>query len=120
MSYELCAYLTSLFKSPGLLHRADKSKLVDAIVDYVKNNADLENYCDEETDVFVLDGGSLLHKVHWENNSTYFDISNSYLKYVKAKYGNTIVVFDGYHEGLSTKDNTHIRRTSKTHSKFHQ
>ena len=83
-------------------------------VDYVKNNADLENCQDEETDVFILDGGSLLHKVHWENNSTYLDISNSYLKYVKAKYGNAIVVFDGYPEGPSTKDNTHTRRTFKT------
>ena len=54
MSCELCAYPTSLFESPGLLHRADKSKLVDAIVDYVKNNADLENYRDEETDVFAV------------------------------------------------------------------
>ena len=74
MSYELYAYPTSLFQSPGLLRIADKSKLVDAIVDYVKNNADLENYRDEETDVFILDGETLLHKVHWENNSTYLDI----------------------------------------------
>ena len=32
-------------------------------------------------------------------------------KYVTRKYGHAIIVFDGYQEGLSMKDNPHERRT---------
>ena len=83
MTYELSAYPLSLFESPTLLCKADKPKLMDAIVhqvksdhtdellDNTKDNTDEHILDDPEnptpvneistTDQYVLDGGSLLH-----------------------------------------------------------
>ena len=60
---------------------------------------------------FVLDGGSLLHKFPWPNKSTFQNICNVYVQYVQRKYGNAIIVFDGYTNGPSTKDVKHMRRS---------
>ena len=114
MTYELSAYPLSLFESPTLLRKADKPKLMDAIVhqvksdhtnellDNTKDNTDEHILDDPEnptpvneistTDQYVLDGGSLIHRV---------------------RFGKAIVVFDGYESGLSTKDMIHSRRTTK-------
>ena len=60
---------------------------------------------------FVLDGGSLLHRIPWQRGTTYNDICRQYTSYVTRKYGCAIVVFDGYQDTMSTKDSTHQRRT---------
>ena len=57
-----------------------------------------------------LDGGALIHRIPWVRDSTYKDVCTLYTNYVRRKYGNAIIVFDGY-EGLSTKDMTHQRRS---------
>ena len=67
----------------------------------------------QQTDIpkdvqYVLDGGDLLHKIPWVKSSTYSDKLKSYRNYVLSKYGEAIVVFDGY-EVASTKDLTHNR-----------
>ena len=135
MTYELSAYPLSLFESPTLLRKADKPKLMDAIVhqvksdhtdellDNTKDNTDEHILDDPEnptpvneistTDQYVLDGGSLLHRIRWTKHSTYTEIANSYAKFVNANYGKAIVVFDGYESGPSTKDMIHSRRTTK-------
>ena len=59
---------------------------------------------------YVLDGGALIYHIPWVYGSTYKDICTFYTNYVRRKYGNANIVFDGY-EGLSTKDITHQRRT---------
>ena len=59
---------------------------------------------------YALDGGALIHRILWVRGSTYKDVCTLYTNYVRRKYGNAIIVFDGY-EGLSTKDMTHQRRT---------
>ena len=55
---------------------------------------------------FVLDGGALLQRIPWSRGSLYKDIFKSYSEYVTRKYGEAVIVFDGY-EGPSTKDMTH-------------
>ena len=57
---------------------------------------------------YVLDGGALLQRIPWAR-TTYKEICTVYTDYVRKKYGEAIVVFDGY-EGTSTKDMTHQRR----------
>ena len=69
----------------------------------------------QQTDIpkdiqYVLDGGNFLHKILWVKGSTYSEISKSYRNYVLSKYGEAIVVFDGY-DVASTKDLTHTRRS---------
>ena len=58
---------------------------------------------------YVLDDGALVQRIPWTRGSTYNDICQLYTDYVRRKYGEAIVVFDGY-EGTSTKDMTHQRR----------
>ena len=58
----------------------------------------------------ILNGGALLFKVFWRKGVSYSDICTLYINYVIKHYGGgTIVVFDGYGNGPSTKDITHIR-----------
>ena len=62
---------------------------------------------------YALDGGSLVHRIPWQRGTTYNDICRQYTKYVTRKYGHAIIVFDGYQEGLSTKDVAHEHRTGR-------
>lgn len=57
----------------------------------------------------VLDGGALLHRIPWNRRVSFDSILKSYVDYVKNRYGQAIVVFDGY-ESSSIKDMTHMRR----------
>ena len=58
---------------------------------------------------YVLDGG-VLHCITWHIGNTYEKISQDYSNYVTKKYGQAVVVFDGYQAGSSTKDSTDRRR----------
>ena len=117
VSFELSAYPLSIFEKPILLRNADKPKLADAIVKFVKEhcdevsqgegselmnedalllNDDIEmeilvenvsndsslNYCiqhekaavtdsvsNDDTHQYVIDGGSLLHRISWEKQN---------------------------------------------------
>ena len=62
--------------------------------------------------VYVLDGGVLLQKLPWPNQTTYANLSNLYVQYVHRHYKHAVVVFDGYPSDPSTKDETHQRHTS--------
>ena len=62
---------------------------------------------------FVLDGGSLLHRIPWQRGTTYNDICRQYTNYVTRKYGCAIIVFDGYEESMSTKNSTQARRSGR-------
>ena len=42
---------------------------------------------------------------------TYSAICDSYVDYVECNYKNSVVLFDGYEGGPSTKDTAHLRRT---------
>ncbi|XP_053377818.1 uncharacterized protein LOC123527311 isoform X1 [Mercenaria mercenaria] len=43
---------------------------------------------------------------------TFNTICSQYLSYLRGRYDNTVVVFDGYDQGPSTKDITHYRRSN--------
>ena len=62
------------------------------------------------TDCYVLDGGSLLHRLPWNKGDSYGTITESYAEFTVRNYGLATVVFDGYGAGASIKDNTHERR----------
>lgn len=56
--------------------------------------------------MFLVDGGSLLHKIPWQKNETFEEIFNNYSSYLGKKYGISAIIFDGY-ENASTKDMAH-------------
>ena len=58
---------------------------------------------------YVLDGGSLLHHLPWPQGSTCEAIFNLGVQYVLHRYDKATVSFDGYEDGPSTKDCTHVR-----------
>ena len=60
---------------------------------------------------YVIDGGSLLHRIHWQSGLSFGEICQRYVDSVERKYSKAIVVFDGYASGPDTKDTTHQRRT---------
>ncbi|GBN72600.1 hypothetical protein AVEN_95482-1 [Araneus ventricosus] len=64
----------------------------------------------------VVDGGHLLHKVVWQRNMNFGDITKSYLTYLQTHFGSNIAVaFDGYPSdvnGKSTKSAERIRRSN--------
>ena len=105
MRYELCAYLPALIESRHALLVANTPVLATAIWDlslpYTSGaNGDVR---------YVLDGGALLQHIPWQLGEMYNAILNCYVSYIK-RYGQSIVVFDGYIDGPSTKDVTHRRR----------
>ena len=50
----------------------------------------------------------------WKSGSTFKDVAEDYKKFVRNKYGEAVIVFDGYGNGLSTKDHEHLRRSLKS------
>ena len=105
--HELSANPSSLFDSSGLLREAQKPLLANAIWELGKCGVDEIS----ENVVFVLDGGSLLHRIPWAYGATFGEICLQYAALVEKKYGPAHVVFDGYVNGPSTKDVTHERRS---------
>jgi len=106
--YELCSYPPALFDSSLQLREAHKPVFADAIWDLLGSDvpADIPN----DGQQYVLDGGALVQRIPWSRGSTYRDICHQYTDYVTKKYGDAIVVFDGY-ESTNTKDMTHQRRS---------
>ena len=106
-SYELCSYPSAMFESSCLPLQANKPALADAIWKVFKH--------EESRPIgqvhYVLDGGALLHRLPWPRATTYNNICKLYTDYVTQRYGRPTIVFDGYHDGPTTKDSTHFRRT---------
>ena len=64
--------------------------------------------------IFVVDGGHLLHRVVWLTAATYNVICILYGSYVVRHYGlNVTVIVDGYSDILNTKAEEHRRRAEK-------
>ena len=62
---------------------------------------------------YILYGGSMVHRIPWQRDTTYNDTCRQNTKYVTRKCRHSIIVFDGYQEGLSTKYGAHERRTCR-------
>ncbi|KAH3843432.1 hypothetical protein DPMN_116951 [Dreissena polymorpha] len=75
----------------------------------VSNEAVLN--CISESDCYVLDGCSLLHRLRWKNGDTNTAIAESY-----ADFTNKQLVFDGYEGVPSIKDITHQRQRENRNS----
>ncbi|WAR20763.1 hypothetical protein MAR_014737, partial [Mya arenaria] len=106
--YELSSVPSTLFDACGFPKQPQKAILADAIWS-------LGNCSGEESDhqqyQYVLDGGSLIHRLPWTQGATFADICNAYTEYISKQYNQPIVVFDGYMAGPSIKDVAHIRRS---------
>ena len=86
------------------MHKINKAQLAKALKQGVQP-------CEQYVQAFyVLDGGSLLHRVKWAQKTTYKEIP---MQYVQAKYAYTCIIFDGYNQGPSIKDHKHQRRVTK-------
>ena len=108
MRFQLSPFPPALFEARNVFRKADKPQLAHAIRDHA-SDAMLD--CVPESTRHVLDGGSLLHRVPWQLGARYGEIAQSYPDFAIRHYGPaTTVVFDGYEEGPSIKDNTHQRR----------
>ena len=106
LTYELCKYPPALFEANDRLLKAVKSQLAAVIWSEVPlEPPPSQNF------QYVLDGGTLLHRIPWQLGDTYGKILQDYANYVTKHYGQEVVVFDGYEAGPSTKDSTHQRRT---------
>eukprot|EP00795_Rhopilema_esculentum_P008020 gene8020-13930_t len=106
--YELTPEPTSLFKQ-GMMRKSTKAVLRNHLLG--TENATIPT----TNDVCVVDGGALLHKVHWPK-STYSEVLEQYTAFVKQRFGKytcVSVVFDGYSDRKSTKGQEHLRRMSK-------
>ena len=109
--YPLAPYPPALFETRNILRKADKPQLAQTIREHA---ADLSSEAVmnsiPKTDCYVLDGGSLLHRLPWKKGDSYNAIAESYADFTVRHYGQATVVFDGYGEGPSMKDNTNQRR----------
>ncbi|CAC5377773.1 unnamed protein product [Mytilus coruscus] len=109
-AYELSSQPSSMFESSGFMRSASKSTLADAIWN-------LGDCSTEYTDIvysYVVDDGSLIHKIPWKSGLTFGEICKRYIDSVKC-YGthSIVVVFDGYVSGPDTKDAMHLKRTKE-------
>jgi hypothetical protein len=105
--YELSSMPMSLFKD-GCLRKAAKSVLARELMkglDVCAGNL--------SSDLFVIDGGCLLHRVKW--SQAYADVVQQFVNYVRKHCGcNCIIVFDCHCNGPSIKDHEHQKRAVKS------
>ena len=102
--FEMCGFPPALFESTS---QANKPALANAIWEWTKELQTSQPSADVN---YVIDGGSLLHHLPWPCDSTYDTVFSLGVQYVTCKYGQATIVFDGYEDGHSTKDCTHLRR----------
>ena len=97
LEYELSPFPPALFDETSyIMRKPDKTQLAKAIDDYAGSLSD-EAVTNEvpQTESYVLDGGSLMHRVPWTKGSTYGAIADSYVDFTLRNYGMATVVFDG-------------------------
>ena len=116
LAFELSSYPPALFETRYILRKADKPQLAQAIREYA-NGISSQAVMDTAppTDYYVLDGGSLLHRLSWNKGDSFGTIAKSYAEFTVKNYGIATIVFDGYSSGASIKDNTHQRRGKSLH-----
>ena len=80
MEFELTPEPTSLFED-GMLRKPDKSVLQSALLSKTHVSSVVAS------NMYVIDGGALLHRVMWPPRATYGDVIQEYVKFVANKYG---------------------------------
>ena len=61
LNHELSQHPPSLFEAKHIPRKADKPQIANSIKEYEQKNCEEE--CEKSTDRYILDGGSLLHRV---------------------------------------------------------
>ena len=122
MKHELSTYPLVLFEARHIFREADKPQIATAITEHdscvTSGEYEVVKESAPKTDHYVLDGGSLLHRVPWKAGDSYRSIAQSYADFTIRQYGLATMVFDGY--GCpSIKDNTHQRRGMNVHRVVH-
>ena len=112
MVYEISPFPPALFETNNLFRKANKPQLAHVISECA-NGGILDIM--PETECYVLDGGSLLHRVSWKRGETYGTIAKSYADFTIKHYATPTVIFDGYECRPSIKDNVHPRRGYNIH-----
>ena len=99
LEYELSPFPPALFEASYIMRKPEKTQLAKAIDDYACSLSD-EAATNEvpQTESYVLDGGSLMHRVQWTTGNTYGAIADCYVDFTLRNYGMATVVFDGYHD----------------------
>ena len=82
LDYELSPFPPALFEARYVMRKPEKEHLVNAIDEYARSLSD-EAVTDNvpETDIYVLGGGSLMHRVQWVKASAYGAIAESYVDF---------------------------------------
>lgn len=106
--YELCTYPPSLFDEAGLMRKGNKSSIVKVLAPKANEISNEKS----KGECIIVDGGHLLHRVVWQRPATFRTICEQYTRYVLTHFGKCTVIFDGYEQQLSTKDEEHIRRSA--------
>ncbi|KAG1681898.1 Neuroendocrine convertase 1 [Nymphon striatum] len=105
--FELTTRPQSLFKNE-LMRKPDKASLRKVLLtEEIQCSA---NEVMEITGKYVLDGGALLHRVHWVKGIKFNEVAKAYVNYIRRNYGSAFIVFDGYDSPESIKSNEHLRR----------
>lgn len=107
LAYELTPLPMSLFLDTQYMRKTNKALLGNHIKKSVqKIDTRAQDIIINTT---IVDGGWLLHQIHWNTGRTYGEIAKSYIGYLRSvSSSNLVVVFDGYRS--STKDHEHQRR----------
>ena len=89
---ELTTLPAALFKD-SLMRKPDKARIGNELTKHaIAEDSAMRG-------MFVLDGGSLLHKVKWPKVGTYHVVM-CYVRYVRSHFGSkAMIVFDGYNSG---------------------
>ncbi|KYM97251.1 hypothetical protein ALC62_12065 [Cyphomyrmex costatus] len=109
LEYELSPFPLSLFTENGM-RKGTKSSLYTSF-------KTIQEQVFGESHLRVIDGGFLLHKVHWGRLVAFGEICNKYVAYISQHFGKQVmIVFDGYPENentTSTKKSERMRRSRK-------
>jgi len=85
-SYELSPVPASLFDEYGCMRKGDKSVLVQKIAAFTENHS---------TDVEVVDGNMLLHRIVWPKHGTVKSLAENF-KAAAVKPHEVFIIFDKY------------------------
>ena len=97
MHYELSPFPPALIEAGNVFRKADKPQLAHAIcICHHASDAILDSV--PVTEHYVLDGGSLLHRIQWKHGQGYGKIAQSY-----ADFTNTQTQQCGRHGGRVVK-----------------
>ncbi len=100
--YELCSYRPAILENKYTPRLANKASL-----GYTLSKRMPSDIPAPSGDVqYILEGGTLLHRIPWNRGLTYDEICQQYSRYVECHYGQPAVMFDGYPNEPSTKDTT--------------